>query len=434
MLVEVRDETDYQNWTDLLTHRHTFVFSDLHIKDRFGSLPYLKYVNMFVKAVDAYMSSQSHPVEVLHLGDLFDTSRPSANEVDCSFQLLKTFNSQPSPESGVDSCFFLMGNHSQEEIGKKDIEKVVIENSNISHVQAIDSVSSISSLINGITSYRAIPYHKGIFEYGKFKEALDSVQGNVALFHGGFNNALGDMGYKLEKGVTLELGDLNGVDLLVAGDYHRHQLIDNPDGKAVVYCGAVFPFSFGHQFQGRVGFIHTETNENSEEVLIYSSIPTSYFLKEFGAVGENIVPKYLTFDMEVESPKNDCTFPLDSNSSVIVEQTIESEQFPMVRVIYDRSNPEHVALAQTIKAEAIKAKEAYPELYTSNYFEKTISIERREALNIVTSSQEMEVFLERVGTTNEQVFQEGFMKYVRDSTKPSDRAAVFEALKMIEEA
>tara|TARA_R100000664_G_scaffold34130_1_gene54228 strand:+ start:21611 stop:22393 length:783 start_codon:yes stop_codon:yes gene_type:complete len=75
----------------------------------------------------------------------------------------------------------------------------------------------------------------------EFKNNGDSTY--IGLFHGDINGCVTDMGFAFEDGY--DVGEFSGCDLVLAGDIHKRQIIDIPNGKKAYMVGSLIQQNFG---------------------------------------------------------------------------------------------------------------------------------------------------------------------------------------------
>lgn len=74
---------------------------------------------------------------------------------------------------------------------------------------------------------------------------LDSDDFNLMVFHFAVKNALLDNGIEAPSGIELRPDDVSNFDLILGGDFHRHQQIF----EDAYYIGAPFDLKFGEHYQ-----------------------------------------------------------------------------------------------------------------------------------------------------------------------------------------
>lgn len=249
-----------------------FVFSDLHISSRFGGLDYLPFCEELLNKV-----SQSE-AESLFLGDMFDVSKPTASEALVFTEWLHDCREREHEVS------LLEGNHTVS--SSTDCSYVTTLASAVDPEEYTARVYNENKQVwactnNDSINLMFIPYSKRLSEEGYLKEVIaefvEKAQRslpeakNVVLIHAAIDGCESDNGTKLfNVGIPLPKGTLEGVDLLLAGDFHRHQEIPNADGVPAYYVGAPSHMRFGDTFVPRVGFLSIE-----DGALTYRSIPSS---------------------------------------------------------------------------------------------------------------------------------------------------------------
>lgn len=231
------------------------VYSDLHIKERHGAVPYLPAVRQVVgKVVEL---AEEFEVPTFSAGDTFDKAKPTPPEIR-SFLVdaLRSFSHTSNDN------YIISGNHVKSRLDRDDIVSVLT-----SGVEGfIDSVKHCDKPL--AVTHDDITYH--LWPYGpemKSQESFEKALGNfrkeaenaagkyqVLVSHFATKESLSGMGHKIPNGLALTadmLGD--SFDFVILGDYHRPQVV--VDSPRVEYVGAPSQLSFGDEFPGCVGFL-----------------------------------------------------------------------------------------------------------------------------------------------------------------------------------
>jgi DNA repair exonuclease SbcCD ATPase subunit/DNA repair exonuclease SbcCD nuclease subunit len=120
--------------------------------------------------------------------------------------------------------------------------------------------------------------HYSVFDepdkYIKFKDIpkiyLNETRYKIALFHGPVNNAITDVGYKVaSRTITNEIFD--GHDIVLLGDIHRHQVLNQSD-PIIVYVGSLIQQNHGEELKGH-GFVFWDLKT---KVFKHFEIPNDY--------------------------------------------------------------------------------------------------------------------------------------------------------------
>jgi DNA repair exonuclease SbcCD ATPase subunit/DNA repair exonuclease SbcCD nuclease subunit len=120
--------------------------------------------------------------------------------------------------------------------------------------------------------------HYSVFDepdkYIKFKDIpkiyLNETRYKIALFHGPVNNAIPDVGYKVaSRTITNEIFD--GHDIVLLGDIHRHQVLNQSD-PIIVYVGSLIQQNHGEELKGH-GFVFWDLKT---KVFKHFEIPNDY--------------------------------------------------------------------------------------------------------------------------------------------------------------
>ena len=101
---------------------------------------------------------------------------------------------------------------------------------------------------------------------------------HIGLFHGSIQGSVTDMGFAFEDGYNTN--EFDGCDIVLAGDIHKRQIIDIPNGKKAYMVGSLIQQNFGE-------------NINNHGFGVYNIKENKYSFEDI----ENLSP-YINFKIE----------------------------------------------------------------------------------------------------------------------------------------
>lgn len=291
-----------------------FMYSDLHIARRFGGMDYLPVVRDFFSKIEQFKGPH------LFLGDLFHNSRPTPSEIRLLLDVLET-----TPKT-----YLLEGNHTVASTAEPTIVEALENVIQARHVVVSEPRAvqlDIPKIGGGHESvnFIFIPYSKEIDEEGHIegiiKEHYVRECRNVGLIHCALAGSKSGTGHPLVNvGQPVNDSRLRGLDALFAGDFHRHQLLNEDGNVCVMYVGAPSQMTFGDNFDPQVGILYVEDGE-----LVY---------KSFNPAEMGYSPlSFYTVEAHTDHPKHAYHRRIEDDLS-----DLYNKPYISVRVVYDKGN------------------------------------------------------------------------------------------------
>jgi len=102
-----------------------------------------------------------------------------------------------------------------------------------------------------------------------FKPDPDKV--NIGLFHGPIQGLVTDMGFAFDDGYNTN--EFRGCDLVLAGDIHKHQVLDIPNGKKAYMVGSLIQQNFGENVRKHGYGIYNIKEDDYKFIEVSNSSP-----------------------------------------------------------------------------------------------------------------------------------------------------------------
>ncbi len=230
-----------------------FHIGDIHIRLTKRHDEYMEVFNNLYKSID-----KTPPTTVICvLGDLFHNKSDLSPEcVEIASEFLKNLaDRRPT--------ILIAGNHDATLANKNRMDSLspivnAIRHENLFYLKDTGVYIFGDILFNNYSVFDEHTPEKYIKFTDIPKMYVRNVNHFIALYHGGVNNAITDIGFKItNRSVTNELFD--GHHIVLLGDIHKHQVLqqydDVADKPVMVYCGSIIQQNHGESLKGH-GFVY----------------------------------------------------------------------------------------------------------------------------------------------------------------------------------
>jgi len=207
-------------------------FSDLHIKLYKN---HDQYKNILTKCFKEW--GELKPDRIVFTGDLVHSKNQMTPE------LINMVIWTLSKCSEICKTIVLIGNHDflENNLDRVDALSPIIwamGNPNISYFKdpGVVEDENVNWIVYSLMDHNKKP---------KFEPSKDKI--NIGLFHGPIQGLVTDMGFAFDDGYSTN--EFNGCDLVLAGDIHKRQVINIPQGKKAYMVGSLIQQNFGENIR-----------------------------------------------------------------------------------------------------------------------------------------------------------------------------------------
>jgi len=251
-------------------------FSDLHLKLYKDHAHYREILERCFK-----LWKEIEPDRIVFTGDLVHSKNQMTPE------LIEMVRWVLTECSKISKTLVLIGNHDflENNLDRLDAISPVLsamDNNNITYLKdrGILKDDNVTWCIYSLMDHNKRP---------NFTNEGDSHY--IGLFHGPIQGSSTDMGFAFEDGY--DTNEFDGCDVVLAGDIHKRQILDIPNGKKAYMVGSLIQQNFGE-------------NINNHGFGVYSIKEKKYFFKDV----ENLSP-YVNFKIkditDIENAKETIT-------------------------------------------------------------------------------------------------------------------------------
>tara|TARA_R110001583_G_scaffold79358_1_gene214338 strand:- start:16623 stop:17405 length:783 start_codon:yes stop_codon:yes gene_type:complete len=203
-------------------------FSDLHLKLYKG---HEQYRNVLRKCFKRW--EEIKPDRIVFTGDLVH----SKNQI--TPELIEMVRWVLNECSKISKTLVLIGNHDFLENNLDRMDSIspilsAMKNDNIVYLKDRGTLKdeNITWCIYSLLEHNKRPNFTN-----------DGNTHHIGLFHGPIQGTSTDMGFAFEDGYSVD--EFDGCDIVLAGDIHKRQIIDIPNGKKAYMVGSLIQQNFG---------------------------------------------------------------------------------------------------------------------------------------------------------------------------------------------
>lgn len=347
--------------------RYIYHIADLHIRLFKRHDEYRQVFGRFFETLQAKPQNELSESIIVVVGDILHSKTELTPEC---VQLTQWFFTKLS---SILPVFVVCGNHDM----------------NLNNCSRLDSLTPI---LNGISEtyylnttdhYR---YGNVVFGVTTVKESkilkpldLELSQVKVALFHGTVHKSVTDAGYRLTSKKFL-VTDFDGYDLVMLGDIHRHQYLD--DKKRIAYPSSLIQQNHGENLDGH-GYIVWDLKNMTG---MFVEVPNDYGYFTVQIADGKINPDQLS----KISKKPRLRFEITNTDSLTANSLINNVvgRFNVQELIsYNKVKQRTTSAAQSQTAMVIDSDKWFQKLVPSDQYDQVKALHNRYIADIPASQR-----------------------------------------------